>query len=209
MALQVPYIYDYITKLCRKQAEVKQNHENEKVRCRGQSEARHRKCKRLKLGGGLAYDRSSDWAAVVTWATRGRAHPRVTYKILKSYASTRNRNLDSWLCRMQASEIVCIDDMYYWLWSRQMTHPSSRQRGRPHRQNRSCLGPQMWLDTKTDWTSILTWLWLVTGLEDSMTVTTKSYKFWDVPPFSLGEVHQILGRIYIYCPSHQGRSIEG
>jgi hypothetical protein len=31
----------------------------------GQGEARHRKYKRLKLGGGQAYDRSSDYAAVV------------------------------------------------------------------------------------------------------------------------------------------------
>jgi hypothetical protein len=47
-------------KLCRQQAEVIQNHENENVRNIGQGEARHRKYKRLKLGGGHAYDRSSD-----------------------------------------------------------------------------------------------------------------------------------------------------
>jgi hypothetical protein len=40
-------------------AEVLQNHENEHVRSIGQSEARHRKYKRLKLGDGQAYDRSS------------------------------------------------------------------------------------------------------------------------------------------------------
>jgi hypothetical protein len=51
---------DYITKLCRKQAEVIQNHENENVRNIGQGEARHRTYKRLKLGGGQAHDRSSD-----------------------------------------------------------------------------------------------------------------------------------------------------
>jgi hypothetical protein len=56
----VYYIYDYVTKLCRQQAEVMQNHENEHVRDVGQGEARHRKHKRLKLGGGQAYDRSSD-----------------------------------------------------------------------------------------------------------------------------------------------------
>jgi hypothetical protein len=33
---------------------------NENVRTIGQGEARHRKYKRLKLGGGQAYDRSSD-----------------------------------------------------------------------------------------------------------------------------------------------------
>jgi hypothetical protein len=35
------------------------NHENEHVRSIGQSEARHRKYKSLKLGGGQAYDCSS------------------------------------------------------------------------------------------------------------------------------------------------------
>jgi hypothetical protein len=34
--------------------------ENEHVRSIGQGEARHRKYKRLKLGSGQAYDRSSD-----------------------------------------------------------------------------------------------------------------------------------------------------
>jgi hypothetical protein len=28
VAFQIPYVYDYVTKLCRKQAEVIQNHEN-------------------------------------------------------------------------------------------------------------------------------------------------------------------------------------
>jgi hypothetical protein len=46
--------------LCKQQAEVIQNHENELIRDIGQGEARHRKYKRLKLGGGQAYDRSSD-----------------------------------------------------------------------------------------------------------------------------------------------------
>jgi hypothetical protein len=59
-AFNLPYVYDYLTKLCRQQAEVIQNHENEQVRGIGQGEARHRKYKRLKLGGGQAYDRSSD-----------------------------------------------------------------------------------------------------------------------------------------------------
>jgi hypothetical protein len=47
-------------KLSRQQAEVIQSHENANVRNIGQGEARHRKDKRLKLGGGQAYDRSSD-----------------------------------------------------------------------------------------------------------------------------------------------------
>jgi hypothetical protein len=60
IALKIPSVYDYITKLCRQQAEVIQNHDNENVRNIGQGEARHRKYKRLKLGGGQAYDRLSD-----------------------------------------------------------------------------------------------------------------------------------------------------
>jgi hypothetical protein len=57
MAFNLPYVYNYITKLCRKQAEVIQNHKNERVHIIEQGEARHRKYKRLKLGGGQAYDR--------------------------------------------------------------------------------------------------------------------------------------------------------
>jgi hypothetical protein len=53
-AFDLPYIYDYITKLCRQQAKVIQNHENEHVRDMGQGEARHGKYKRLKLGAGQA-----------------------------------------------------------------------------------------------------------------------------------------------------------
>jgi hypothetical protein len=56
MALKLSCVYDYITKLRRQQA---QNYENANVRNIGQGEARHRKYKRLKLGGGQAYDRSS------------------------------------------------------------------------------------------------------------------------------------------------------
>jgi hypothetical protein len=59
-AFNLPYVYDYLTTLWRRQAEVIQNHENEHIRDIGQGEARHRKYKRLKLGGGQAYDRSSD-----------------------------------------------------------------------------------------------------------------------------------------------------
>jgi hypothetical protein len=46
-AFIIPYIYDYVTKLCRQQAEGIQNHENENVCNIGQDKARHRKCKRL------------------------------------------------------------------------------------------------------------------------------------------------------------------
>jgi hypothetical protein len=48
------------------------NHENANVRNIGQGEPRHRKYKSLKLGGVQAYDRSSDWTAVVG-ATKVRA----------------------------------------------------------------------------------------------------------------------------------------
>jgi hypothetical protein len=42
------------------QAEVKEIHEHANVRNIGQGETRHTKHKRLKLGGGQAYDRSND-----------------------------------------------------------------------------------------------------------------------------------------------------
>jgi hypothetical protein len=53
-------VYDYITKLCRKQAEVILKHRNPIVCGIGLEEAMHRKYKRLKHGGGQAYDRSDD-----------------------------------------------------------------------------------------------------------------------------------------------------
>jgi hypothetical protein len=51
--------YDYITKSCRQQAEVIQNHGNENVRYIGQGKARHRKYRRLKLGSDHVYNCSS------------------------------------------------------------------------------------------------------------------------------------------------------
>jgi hypothetical protein len=48
---QILYVYNYITKLCRLQAEVIQNHDNGNVHNIGKGEDRHRKYKRLKLGG--------------------------------------------------------------------------------------------------------------------------------------------------------------
>jgi hypothetical protein len=56
----LPSIHEYVTKLCRQQAEVIQNHENEYVRSLVQDKDSHRKYKTLKRGGGQAYDRSSD-----------------------------------------------------------------------------------------------------------------------------------------------------
>jgi hypothetical protein len=60
VAFKIPYVYDYITKLCMSQAEVILNHESSNVRGTGYGEAVRRKYKRLKLGGGQAYDRSAD-----------------------------------------------------------------------------------------------------------------------------------------------------
>jgi hypothetical protein len=61
LAFKIPYVYDYVTKLCRRQVEVILNHENPNVPAIGQEEARHRKHKGLKLGGCEAYDDSSVW----------------------------------------------------------------------------------------------------------------------------------------------------
>jgi hypothetical protein len=36
LAFKIPYVYDYITKLCRRQAEVIQNHPNPNVRAIGE-----------------------------------------------------------------------------------------------------------------------------------------------------------------------------
>jgi hypothetical protein len=44
----------------RQQTEIIQNHENEHFSDTGETEAKHIKHKRLKLGGGQAYDRSRD-----------------------------------------------------------------------------------------------------------------------------------------------------
>jgi predicted NodU family carbamoyl transferase len=64
-AFKLPYVYDYIIKLCRQQAKVLQNHDDEHVLSIGQGGVRKRKYKRLKLAGGQAYNRSSNKAAVV------------------------------------------------------------------------------------------------------------------------------------------------
>jgi hypothetical protein len=49
MAYHLPYVYDYFTKLIRKQAEVILNHGNENVRNIGQGEARHKSIRGLIL----------------------------------------------------------------------------------------------------------------------------------------------------------------
>jgi hypothetical protein len=54
---QIPYLYDYTTKICRKQAEVFQNRDNVNAQNIGKSETQHRKYKRLKRGGGQVFKR--------------------------------------------------------------------------------------------------------------------------------------------------------
>jgi hypothetical protein len=49
MAFQIPYTYDFITKLSRKQADVIQNHKNGNVHDIGKGEERHRKYKGSNL----------------------------------------------------------------------------------------------------------------------------------------------------------------
>jgi hypothetical protein len=58
-AFKIPYMYDYITKLCRTQAEVILNHAYPNVRGIRQ-EDRQRKYKRLKHGESQTYDCSAD-----------------------------------------------------------------------------------------------------------------------------------------------------
>jgi hypothetical protein len=60
VAFKIPFVCDYITKLCRAQAEVILNHLNLNVCGIGQGEARHRKYKRFILGGGQACDYLAD-----------------------------------------------------------------------------------------------------------------------------------------------------
>jgi hypothetical protein len=56
MALKIPYVYDYITKVCRKWVQVILNHVNPTAHGTGQGEAMHGKYKGLKLGGSQAYN---------------------------------------------------------------------------------------------------------------------------------------------------------
>jgi hypothetical protein len=51
MAFKLPYVYDYITKVCRQQAEIIQNHEHANAHNIEQGEAPLIKYKRLKLDG--------------------------------------------------------------------------------------------------------------------------------------------------------------
>jgi hypothetical protein len=59
MAFEISYLYDYITKPCRQNAQVTQKHENAYVGNTGQYEVRHTNYKLLEIGGGKAYGRLS------------------------------------------------------------------------------------------------------------------------------------------------------
>jgi hypothetical protein len=73
MAFQIPYVYDYITKLFKQEVQGIQNHENTHIQNTGQGKARNREYTRLKLGGGQAYDRSIDPTATAIGDTFDRA----------------------------------------------------------------------------------------------------------------------------------------
>jgi hypothetical protein len=60
MALNLPNVYDYTTNCAGDKQKSYKIMENEHVRSIEEGEARHRKFRRLKLGGGQAYVRSSD-----------------------------------------------------------------------------------------------------------------------------------------------------
>jgi hypothetical protein len=57
-AFNLPYVYDLMQ--ATSTGHTKAREWTEHIRSTGQGEARHRKYKRLKLGGGQAYDRPSD-----------------------------------------------------------------------------------------------------------------------------------------------------
>jgi hypothetical protein len=56
VVFKIPYVYDYMTKLRRTEAEVSLNEVNPNVRDTGQGEAMHT----LKLGSGQVYDRTAN-----------------------------------------------------------------------------------------------------------------------------------------------------
>jgi hypothetical protein len=59
VAFQIPYVYDHITKLRRKQVDIIQIHENKNIPNIEQGETPHIKYKRLKLCRGHVLDSSS------------------------------------------------------------------------------------------------------------------------------------------------------
>jgi len=61
VAYKIPYVYDFITKLCRQQADVIQNHENKK---RLQYWIRRSPTRNIRTTLQLRSNTSSDWAAI-------------------------------------------------------------------------------------------------------------------------------------------------
>jgi hypothetical protein len=59
LASKITYMYDYITKLCRRQAEVILNKKNSNIYTIAQGEGRHRNHKWFKLGGCLVCNRTN------------------------------------------------------------------------------------------------------------------------------------------------------
>jgi hypothetical protein len=64
--LKILYLYDYI-KLCKKHAEVIQNHRNPNARTIEQGEAMNSNHKRLRRCGGQDHNRLGDVTAVSEW----------------------------------------------------------------------------------------------------------------------------------------------
>jgi hypothetical protein len=56
MSFKIPYLYDFLTKLCKEKATVIPNHENVNTHNTGQGEDQQRKYKRFKIRGGQADD---------------------------------------------------------------------------------------------------------------------------------------------------------
>jgi hypothetical protein len=66
MAFKIPYLYDFIIKLCKQQATVTLNHENANIRSTGPGEAQHNNYNRLNFGGDQAYDPSIVWTVDIS-----------------------------------------------------------------------------------------------------------------------------------------------
>jgi hypothetical protein len=132
MAFHLPYVCDYMTKLCRQPAEVILNHGNENIRYIGQGEARHRKYKRHNFGGGQAYDRSSDYTTVVAEATRNKGiicctEPGLTETLYILYIHL----LPCITCKIKNIYYIMTNDLLLPTMTLTKTDPSSRQIGRP------------------------------------------------------------------------------
>jgi hypothetical protein len=134
-AFRIPYVYDYVTQVCRKQAQVIQNHDNINVRSVGRTEVQHRKYKRLKLGGGQEYDRSCVWTAqsIQHWHNllrNARTGRPGMYTYLCTTAHNNNDNIKTGLTSTHEYGRTTQR-----LWPLYMTAPPTRQGGRPTKDN--------------------------------------------------------------------------